>query len=565
MARQVCSPGALFELEHDPALAELVEDWDFSPGKRFQAEVLRKFSSSVHHPSSSPDGSFFMLVVFRRYLFRLTEESVAMALHCCLGGSPAGFHVSYLQDRHFRFSVASKHVGLLVRALKRITTDHFDIYFHMWRDGGENWELEHKKWEKEEKDSWSAVIGKNKRKMSAKRVSFHKKLIQDSPVHKSRPRELLSMIKIGAIFCPLTTNSCNVLRKFSISSDYERDVQANSDVLASHKPNGAHCVASSSVVPVQTVFKRLERELDFNGNNFLATNSLQPKHYNEVKLPQGERRRAHLKLKWTAKPSLQPLSSVCSKDGTVQPPPIIQWSLGPKAANAPSAPLPSCCSQKVTLHIPTPRKTNTEEPEQPMPPPPLASANNDQAMANCCASAITEAQLTPAQQLQLMHLIRDYIEIEVRKKVVYFTPHPHGVGFFQLGDPCQRDTLVATSSHWIGGHEVCFVRHDETAINVRNSPYTTKSDDDADPTAHNGSPHSLEGLVVPGDTHLSDEAQDENGILTTLLNPSVGLRDQDPAVTVHAASSSVATAMLRDIDKRVSGGKQPCGAGAYST
>ena len=185
-----------------------------------------------------------------------------------------------------------------------------------------------------------------------------------------------------------------------------------------------------------------------------------------------------------------------------------------------------------------------------MPPPPLASANNDQAMANCCASAITEARLTPAQQLQLMHLIRDYIEIEVRKKVVYFTPHPHGVGFFQLGDPCQRDTLVATSSHWIGGHEVCFVRHDETAINVRNSPYTRKSDDDADPTAHNGSPHSLEGLVVPGDTHLSDEAQDENGILTTLLNPSVGLRDQDPAVTVHAASSSVATAMLRDIDKQ---------------
>jgi hypothetical protein len=223
MARQVCSPGTLLELEQDPPLAELVEDWDFSPGKRFQAEVLHKFSSSVHHPSSSPDGSF-MLVVFRRYLFRLTEESVARALHYCLGGSPAGFHVSYMQDRHFRFSVALKHVGLLVRALKRITTDHFDIYFHMWRDGGENWKLEHKKWEKEEKESWSAVISKskNKHKMSAKRVSFHRKLIQDSPVNKSHPRELSLMIKIGAILCPLTTDSCNVLRKSSISSDYER-------------------------------------------------------------------------------------------------------------------------------------------------------------------------------------------------------------------------------------------------------------------------------------------------------------------------------------------------------
>jgi hypothetical protein len=39
------SPGALIELEQDPALAELVRDWDFSPGKKFQAEVLRKFSS----------------------------------------------------------------------------------------------------------------------------------------------------------------------------------------------------------------------------------------------------------------------------------------------------------------------------------------------------------------------------------------------------------------------------------------------------------------------------------------------------------------------------------------
>ena len=138
MARQVCSPGALFALEQDPALAELVEDWDFSLGKSFQSEILRKCSSSVHHPFSLPDGSFFMVVVFRRYLFCLTEDSVAMVLHCCLGGSPAGFHVSYLQDRHFRFSVASKHVGLLVRALKRIITDHFDVYFHLWRDGGEN-------------------------------------------------------------------------------------------------------------------------------------------------------------------------------------------------------------------------------------------------------------------------------------------------------------------------------------------------------------------------------------------------------------------------------------------
>lgn len=111
-------------VEKDPALKDLMKDWDFSPGNRFQAEVLHKFSSSVHHTSSSPNGSF-LLVVFQRYLFRLTEDSVAMALHCCLGGTPAGFHVTFLKERHFYFSVASKHVGLFVRALRRITTDHF--------------------------------------------------------------------------------------------------------------------------------------------------------------------------------------------------------------------------------------------------------------------------------------------------------------------------------------------------------------------------------------------------------------------------------------------------------
>ena len=81
MSRQ--PPGALIELEQDPALTELVREWDFSLGKRFEAEVVHKFSSSVHHPSSSPDGSFFLLVVFRRFLFRLTEEVKIQLLWLC--------------------------------------------------------------------------------------------------------------------------------------------------------------------------------------------------------------------------------------------------------------------------------------------------------------------------------------------------------------------------------------------------------------------------------------------------------------------------------------------------
>jgi hypothetical protein len=43
------------------------------------------------------------------------------------------------------FSVASKDVGLLVTSLKQVTTAHFDVYFHLWRDGGPNWRFEFQK------------------------------------------------------------------------------------------------------------------------------------------------------------------------------------------------------------------------------------------------------------------------------------------------------------------------------------------------------------------------------------------------------------------------------------
>jgi hypothetical protein len=70
------------------------DSWDFSQGRNFEAEILDHLRSSVHHPSSSLIGSFIMLAVFRRSSFRLSEESIGMALHSVLGGSPGGFHIS---------------------------------------------------------------------------------------------------------------------------------------------------------------------------------------------------------------------------------------------------------------------------------------------------------------------------------------------------------------------------------------------------------------------------------------------------------------------------------------
>jgi hypothetical protein len=98
-------------------------------------------------------------VVFRRFTFCLTEGSVSLALHSVLGGTLAGFHVTYVKDHHYRFLVASKQVGFAICALKRIISDHFDVYFHLWRDGGggENWIKEWRKWQ-EEDQSWQLVM-----------------------------------------------------------------------------------------------------------------------------------------------------------------------------------------------------------------------------------------------------------------------------------------------------------------------------------------------------------------------------------------------------------------------
>jgi hypothetical protein len=69
-----------------------------------------------------------------------------LALYSVLGGSPAGFHVVEESDRHFRFSIASKKVGFMVLALKRIISTSFDVYFALWRNGSPNWRKEYALW-----------------------------------------------------------------------------------------------------------------------------------------------------------------------------------------------------------------------------------------------------------------------------------------------------------------------------------------------------------------------------------------------------------------------------------
>jgi hypothetical protein len=126
--------------------------------------------------------------ILGRYTFCLTESSVSLALHFILGGTPAGFHVTFIRDRHFCFLVSTKHVGFAVTELKCITSDQFDVYFHLWRDGGANWFREWSKWQQEEDASWQQVSRHHWTPKKLKHVSFAKNLVQDSPIKKSVPQ-----------------------------------------------------------------------------------------------------------------------------------------------------------------------------------------------------------------------------------------------------------------------------------------------------------------------------------------------------------------------------------------
>jgi hypothetical protein len=115
------------------------EGQDFSQGRHFEVDILDRLGSSVHRPSSSPSSSFLLLAVFHRSSFHLIEDSMGMVLSSVLDSSLGGFHLACVKPCHFRFLVASKVVGFFLRALKRVTTRHFDVYFHLWQDGGANW------------------------------------------------------------------------------------------------------------------------------------------------------------------------------------------------------------------------------------------------------------------------------------------------------------------------------------------------------------------------------------------------------------------------------------------
>lgn len=150
----------------------------FSPGLRFQDELR----ASHGLPISSLSDHFALVVAFGRCKFKLSPLSVGRILQATIGGNASCFRVSSLGDRVFKFLVASKEVGLIIRRLGSFENDLFKMFFFLWGGGGPDWRLEYKKFLVEEDNLWNSA-----------------------PTSRSQPRSFADVVRrppATSVFCP---------------------------------------------------------------------------------------------------------------------------------------------------------------------------------------------------------------------------------------------------------------------------------------------------------------------------------------------------------------------------
>lgn len=154
----------------------------FSAGRRFEDDLRASLGLLV---SLSPSDSFHLVAPFGRCKFKLSPESVGLILQTTIGGFAAFFKVSALSDRVFKFSVASKKVGLIIRRLISYECTAYKVFFLLWGGGGPNWRdrEEFDRFEQEEQTSWS--MAPSSRSFNPRRGSFAD-VVRSSPFPSRR-------------------------------------------------------------------------------------------------------------------------------------------------------------------------------------------------------------------------------------------------------------------------------------------------------------------------------------------------------------------------------------------
>lgn len=90
--------------------------------------------------SQTPDDvhGFWLLAAFSRSRIRLNDLSVGQILHSVLGGRPPLFVAVQVEENNFKFTVASKAVGLIVYGLQFFASHSLKVHFHLWNENGLN-------------------------------------------------------------------------------------------------------------------------------------------------------------------------------------------------------------------------------------------------------------------------------------------------------------------------------------------------------------------------------------------------------------------------------------------
>lgn len=225
--------------------------WDFSPGDRIHDEVFSRFSSPVHFSRFFSRRPFQLVVDFPRASFRLCSSSVGIALRACIGGSPGDLFDCPQKDRSYSFLVCSKAVGIWIYNLCSFICKDFHARFHLWRDGGPNWQKEWMLWCAEQNSEWTLVSRKSKKFDSVhnhSRKSYIKTVIAAKPINhpKFSSSKLLNLSKVSAtkLINPPKVSAVNK------SSNFKRPTAGSSKGPISN-------AESLNVVPVKSVFDRL--------------------------------------------------------------------------------------------------------------------------------------------------------------------------------------------------------------------------------------------------------------------------------------------------------------------